>query len=59
MSGYDVLKQLRENEIWAVYDMGTCPPASLESLCSALSGYCEERVPLAYVRIGGSSPQSE
>jgi len=51
--------QLRENEIWAVYDMGTCPPASLESLCSALSGYCEERVPLAYVRIGGSSPQSE
>ena len=47
---------LRENELWAVYDMGTCPPASLETLCAAVSGYCEDRVPLAYVRIGGKPP---
>ena len=45
--------ELRDNELCAVLDLGTCPPAALETLCSALSGYCEERVPLAYVRIGG------
>ena len=44
---------LRENELWATFDLGTCPPAAVESLCAALSGYCEDRVPLAYVRIGG------
>jgi hypothetical protein len=45
--------ELRANELWAVLDLGTCPPAAVEALCAALSGYCEERVPLAYVRIGG------
>jgi hypothetical protein len=45
--------ELRENELWAIFDLGTCPPAALEPLCAALSGYCEERLPLAYVRIGG------
>ncbi len=48
--------ELRENQLWGVFDLGTCPPAALESLCAALSGYCEERVPLAYVRIGGKAP---
>jgi hypothetical protein len=51
--------QLRENTLWAVYDLGTCPPAAMELLCAALSGYCEERVPLAYVRIGGKVPTKE
>jgi hypothetical protein len=48
--------ELRENELWAVLDLGTCPPAAVEALCAALSGYCEERVPLAYVRLGGKAP---
>ena len=49
---------LRENELWATYDLGSCPPAALESLVAAISGYCEDRVPLAYVRIGGDAPQA-
>jgi hypothetical protein len=44
---------LRDNELRAVLDLGTCPPSALEALCTALSGYCEDRVPLACVRIGG------
>ena len=45
--------ELRDSELWAVIDLGTCPPAAVEALCTALCGYCEERVPLACVRIGG------
>ncbi|MGZ6144358.1 MAG: hypothetical protein ACXWLM_13535 [Myxococcales bacterium] len=45
--------ELRENELWGVFDFGTCPPAAVEALCSALAGYSEERVPMAYIRIGG------
>jgi len=45
--------ELRDNELCALIDLGTCPPAAVEALCAALCGYCEERVPLAYVRIGG------
>ena len=45
--------ELRENEVWAVFDLGSCPPAAVEGLCAALSGFSEERVPMAYVRIGG------
>jgi hypothetical protein len=45
--------RLRENELWAVYDLGTCPPAALDALCAALSGYSDSRVPLAHIRIGG------
>ena len=51
--------ELHENQLWAIYDLGTCPPAALETLCATLSGYCEDRVPLAYVRIGGTAPASE
>jgi hypothetical protein len=47
--------ELRENELWAVLDLGSCPPQAMETLCAALSGYCEERVPLAYVRVGGAA----
>jgi hypothetical protein len=47
--------ELRENELWAVLDLGSCPPQSMETLCAAIAGYCEERVPLAYVRIGGAA----
>ena len=46
--------ELRENELFSVFDLGSCPPLALETLCAALSGYCQERVPLAYVRIGGA-----
>ncbi|TMA26683.1 MAG: hypothetical protein E6J78_13105 [Deltaproteobacteria bacterium] len=48
---------LHENELWAVLDLGTLPPSALQTLCEALSGYCEDRVPLAYVRIGGKAPE--
>jgi hypothetical protein len=51
--GHGVRIELRGNELWAVLDLGTCPPAALEALCLALSGYAEDRAPLAYVRIGG------
>ncbi|HZX93788.1 MAG TPA: hypothetical protein VFE90_04685 [Myxococcales bacterium] len=50
---HGVRVQLRENELWAIYDLGTCPPAALDSLCTALSGYSDSRVPLAHIRIGG------
>ena len=46
--------ELRENELFSVFDLGSCPPRALETLCAALSGYCQERVPLAYVRLGGA-----
>ncbi len=52
---HGVRVELRGNELWAVLDLGTCPPAALEALCFALSGYGEERAPLAYVRIGGKA----
>lgn len=51
--------ELRESELWAVFDLGTCPPAALESLCTALSGFADERVPVAYVRIGGAFPRED
>jgi hypothetical protein len=51
--------ELHENELWAVFDLGSCPPAALDSLCAALSGFAEERVPLAHVRIGGKKPPDD
>ena len=45
--------ELRGRELWAVLDLGTCPPSAVESLCAALSGYGEVRAPLSYVRMGG------
>ncbi len=56
-STHGVRVLLRENEISAIYDLGTCPPAAVEALCLALSGFATERVPLAYVRIGGVVPE--
>jgi hypothetical protein len=47
--------ELRGNELWALLDLGTCPPGAVEALCAALAGYAEERVPLAYVRLGGKA----
>ena len=49
---HSVRVELQENELRAVFDLGTCPPAALESLCLALSGFSEDRVPMAYLRIG-------
>jgi len=45
--------ELRGAELWAVLDLGTCPPAALESLCAALAGFSEDRTPLSHVLIGG------
>lgn len=56
---HGVRVQLRENELWAVFDLGSCPPVALESLTSALAGYSDERVPLAWVKIGGPPPPPE
>jgi hypothetical protein len=50
---HSVKVEMSGNEVWAVYDLGTCPPAAVEALCAALSGFSEERVPMAYVSIGG------
>lgn len=52
---HSVRVQLARDELRAVYDMGTCPPGALEMLCGALSGYGEERAPLAFIRIGGEA----
>ena len=56
---HSMLAELRDNELWSVFDLGSCPPAAVETLCAALSGYCDDRVPLAYVRIGGPFTPSE
>jgi len=45
---------LKGSELQAVIDLGTCPPVAVEQLCAALSGFCQERVPMAYLRIGGA-----
>jgi hypothetical protein len=50
--------ELRGNELWAILDLGTCPPEGMEALCNALSGYSEERAPIAFVRIGGTVQQT-
>ncbi|HUJ29197.1 MAG TPA: hypothetical protein VLW85_24425 [Myxococcales bacterium] len=55
-AAHGVKVTLEENEIRGVYDLGSCPPAALEALCLALSGFAVERVPVAYVRIGGVVP---
>jgi hypothetical protein len=47
--------ELRGNEVWAMLDLGTCPPGALETLCLALAGFGEERAPLSYLRIGGKA----
>src|SRR5882672_9384892 len=47
--------ELRPDELWAVLDLGTCPPAALEALCAALGGYADQRALLASVRIGGKA----
>ena len=47
--------ELRRDELWAVLDLGTCPPAAVEALCAALGGYADQRAPLASVRIGGKA----
>jgi hypothetical protein len=50
--------ELRGNELWAILDLGTCPPQAVEDLCNALSGYSAERARLAFVRIGGGAQQT-
>jgi hypothetical protein len=48
--------ELREHELWTVFDLGTCPPQGVETLVQALAGYSDERVPLAWVKLGGPAP---
>ena len=47
--------ELHRDELWAVLDLGTCPPAAVEALCAALGGYADQRALLASVRIGGKA----
>ena len=47
--------ELLRDELWAVLDLGTCPPAAMEALCAALGGYADQRALLASVRIGGKA----
>jgi hypothetical protein len=47
--------ELRGKEVWAVLDLGTCPPSALEALCAAFGEYALERAPLLDVRIGGEA----
>ena len=54
-SAHGMRVELRGSEVWAVLDLGTCPPAALEPLCLALAGFGEERAPLSSVRIGGKA----
>jgi hypothetical protein len=44
---------MQGNQLIATIDFGTAPPAAVEQLCAALSGYCQHRVPMAHLRIGG------
>jgi hypothetical protein len=41
------------DEVTAIYDLGTCPPASLDLLAQALDGFGRDRAPLAKILIGG------
>ncbi len=41
-------------EVRASLDLGTCPPAALDSLASALAAFGLERAPLARVILGGT-----
>ena len=47
--------ELHRDELWAVLDLGTCPPSAVEALCAALGGYADQRALLASVRIGGKA----
>ena len=45
--------ELVDNELRCVVDLGTCPPAALESLCTALAAFGNDRAPLAHATLGG------
>jgi hypothetical protein len=44
---------LRGAGVRAVLDLGTCPPAALDSLAAALADFGRDRAPLGLVEIGG------
>ena len=43
-------------EVIALFDLGTCPPAALQSLGDALADFGRDHAPLARVTFGGRSP---
>ena len=45
-------------EVTAVYDLGSAPPAALEVLVRALDGFGLDRAPLAKVTLGGAAPDA-
>ena len=45
-------------EVTAVYDLGSAPPAALEVLVRALDGFGRDRAPLAKLVLGGAVPDS-
>lgn len=48
---------LEGSTISALFDMGSCPPAALDTLLRALDGFGRDRAPLGSVVIGGSPPR--
>ena len=44
-------------EVIAVFDLGTCPPAAIDSLALSLADFGRDRAPLARVTVGGRSPE--
>ena len=50
---HSIAIELVENELRCVVDLGSCPPAALESLCAALAAFGDDRAPLAHATLGG------
>lgn len=46
------------DEVTALYDLGSVPPAALEALLQALDGFGVDRAPLAKVTVGGPVPDA-
>jgi hypothetical protein len=44
----------RSDEVFALFDLGTCPPAALEVLADALDRFGQDRAPLAKLTLGGA-----
>ncbi len=49
--------ELIGDELRALLDLGTCPPAGLESLALALASFGRDRAPIARATLGGHAPE--
>ena len=48
--------RLASDELRALFDLGTCPPAALEPLFEALASFGRDRAPIARATLGGPPP---